>query len=163
MRIYVGTYKKYNEGNLFGEWLDLADYSDEEEFLEACHELHEDEEDPELMFQDWEGIPEGLVTECTVSPDCWEVLEAYDEHDAGAVNAYLSMFGGTWSSRDFEDRYHGQFSSWQDMAEELLDSTGQLEDIPENLRSYFDYEAYARDMRLGGEMCEEDGYFFWNH
>ena len=23
--VYVGTYKKYNEGNIFGEWLTLGD------------------------------------------------------------------------------------------------------------------------------------------
>ncbi len=55
-RIYVGTYAKYNEGSIFGKWLDLSDYSDKDEFYETCRELHKDEEDPELMFQDWEYI-----------------------------------------------------------------------------------------------------------
>ena len=27
-RVYVGTYNKYNNGSLFGKWLDLSDYSD---------------------------------------------------------------------------------------------------------------------------------------
>ena len=26
-RVYVGTYGKYNNGSLFGAWLDLSDYS----------------------------------------------------------------------------------------------------------------------------------------
>ena len=30
-RVYVGTYGKYNNGSLFGAWLDLSDYSDKEE------------------------------------------------------------------------------------------------------------------------------------
>ena len=46
-RIYVGTYAQYNNGSLFGEWLDLSDYSDKDDFLEACAELHKDEQDPE--------------------------------------------------------------------------------------------------------------------
>ena len=41
--VYVGTYNKYNNGSLFGKWLDLSDYPDKDEFLEACRELHEDE------------------------------------------------------------------------------------------------------------------------
>ncbi len=52
MRVYVGTYAKYNDGNLFGKWFDLEDYTDLDEFYEACADLHADEEDPELMFQD---------------------------------------------------------------------------------------------------------------
>lgn len=45
-KVYVSTYKKYNEGSLNGGWLDLSDYSDKEEFYEACKDLHGDENDP---------------------------------------------------------------------------------------------------------------------
>ena len=48
-RIYVGTYAKYNNGSIYGKWLDLSDYSDKEEFYEACHELHGDEPDAEFI------------------------------------------------------------------------------------------------------------------
>lgn len=159
MRIYVGTYAKYNSGSIQGAWLDLADYEDKEAFLEACQVLHQDEEDPELMFQDWEDIPSGLVSECTISADLWEIME---ESDLEPVRAYLAIFG-EWNQGDYQDRYHGQYNSWEDMATELLDSTGELEAIPENLRYYFDYSAYARDLRLGGDLCEHSGHFFWNH
>ena len=43
-RVYVGTYNKYNSGSLFGKWLDLSDYSDKDEFMEACRELHKDDQ-----------------------------------------------------------------------------------------------------------------------
>ena len=48
-RVYVGTYGKYNNGSLFGAWLDLSDYADKEEFYEACRELHKDEEICRIM------------------------------------------------------------------------------------------------------------------
>ena len=50
-KVYVGTYAKYNNGSLSGAWLDLSDYSDKEEFYEACRELHKDEEDAEYIPQ----------------------------------------------------------------------------------------------------------------
>ena len=62
-KVYVGTYAKYNNGSLSGAWLDLSDYSDKKEFYEACRELHKDEEDAEYMFQDYENIPEALISE----------------------------------------------------------------------------------------------------
>ena len=49
--VYVGTYGKYNNGSLFGAWLDLSDYADKEEFYEACRELHKDEEVRNLCFR----------------------------------------------------------------------------------------------------------------
>ena len=161
-RVYVGTYAKYNNGNLFGKWLDLEDYSDKEGFLEECGELHSDEEDPELMFQDWEGIPSDMIGESWIAPEVWELMDAFNNHDEDAVRAYLKCFG-EWDENDFNDRYRGEFLSWEDMAEEWLEETGELEQIPEHLRYYFDYEKYARDLRIGGDLTEHEGHFFWNN
>lgn len=52
----------------------------------------------------------------------------------------------------FQDAYAGTYSSIEAWAEEFLDDTGTLEGIPENLRMYFDYEAWARDARLNGDI-----------
>lgn len=41
--LYVGTYKKYNEGSLFGMWIGLEQFTDAEDFFEVCRQLHEDE------------------------------------------------------------------------------------------------------------------------
>ena len=54
---YVGTYAKYNSGDLSGQWIDVSDFDNMEDFLEACRKLHADEKEPEIMFQDWD-IPE---------------------------------------------------------------------------------------------------------
>jgi len=39
-------------------------------------------------------------------------------------------------------------------AEQYIDDTGMLAEMPENLRFYFDTEAFARDMVLGGDITE---------
>ena len=72
-RVYVGTYKKYNEGCLNGGWLNLNDYSNYSDFLKACKQLHKNERDPEFMIQDSEGFPDGL--------DCMEWLSEQDFND----------------------------------------------------------------------------------
>ena len=69
--IYVGTYAKYNNGSNAGEWLKLSDYSSVDEFWDACKELHKDETDPEYMFQDWENIPDSLISESKLSDDIY--------------------------------------------------------------------------------------------
>ena len=55
--VYVGTYAKYNDGSLFGMWVDMVKCGDYDTFIEVCHNLHADEEDPELMYQDYECFP----------------------------------------------------------------------------------------------------------
>lgn len=76
-KVYVGTYKKYNEGNLAGAWLDLSNYGSYAEFVTACKKLHGDERDPELMIQDTEDFPDGL--------DCMEWLSEQDFNDIKAT------------------------------------------------------------------------------
>lgn len=78
-RVYVGTYGKYNNGSLFGAWLDLSDYSDKEDFYEACRELHKDEEDVEYMFQDWENVPENLIGESWISENFFTLRDAVEK------------------------------------------------------------------------------------
>lgn len=73
--VYVGTYRKYNNGSLEGAWLKLADYANKDEFLKACMELHKDESDPELMFQDWENVPEWMISESSIDAKLWGYVE----------------------------------------------------------------------------------------
>ena len=66
--VYIGTYGKYNDGLLCGLWIDLSSFNDYDEFINFCKAIHADEEDPELMAQDYEGFPrqwynEGFMSE----------------------------------------------------------------------------------------------------
>ena len=88
-RVYVGTYAKYNNGSLSGAWLDLSDYSDKEEFYEACRELHKDEEDAEYMFQDWENVPEGLIGESWISENFFALRDAVEDLDDTEQEAFF--------------------------------------------------------------------------
>ena len=88
--VYVGTYGKYNNGSLFGAWLDLSDYADKEEFYEACRELHKDEEDAEFMFQDWEN-----VEECYDLP---EFAKSYFDYEKFARDLFMCDY---WMDEGF--------------------------------------------------------------
>lgn len=83
-KIYVGTYAKYNAGDLSGAWLSLRDYATYEELIEACLELHSDEADPELMIQDSEDFPDGLDCMESLSREDWQdVMDALNESESG--------------------------------------------------------------------------------
>lgn len=99
--VYVGTYKKYNEGNnnkLDGKWLNMSDYDSYDDFIVACKELHKDEDDPEFMFQDFDFDSEvrlvlkQLVSESHVDPQAWDVFELDSEE--------LTYVLATWDNYD---------------------------------------------------------------
>lgn len=79
MAVYVGTYHKYNCGSIAGKWLKLADYASKDEFIKACRELHKDEADPELMFQDYENIPSWMIGESFIDAEIWNLKPEKDE------------------------------------------------------------------------------------
>jgi len=165
-RIYVGTYAKYTNGSIEGKWLDLSDYSDKEEFYDACRELHSDEEDPELMFQDYENIPSSLIGESWISDNFFEVIEAVSDLGESEQEAFCLWLND--GSRDmdtddinglidsFRDDYQGAYKDEEDFAYEIIE---QCYDLPEFSKTYFDYEKYARDLFLG-DYWFDDGYVF---
>lgn len=151
-RIYVGTYAKYNSGSIAGAWLDLEDYSDKDSFLEACAEVHADEEDPEYMFQDFEGFPKSYYSESSIPEELWDWLDL-DDSDREMVEAYREGVEADADIDHIRDQFAGRgYDTEADWAAEWLEDTGGLEGVPDHLRNYIDYEAYARDARLGGDM-----------
>lgn len=42
LKLYVGTWKKYNNGSLGGEWVDTKDFTCASDFWEHCSEIHKD-------------------------------------------------------------------------------------------------------------------------
>ena len=107
--VYCGTYGKYNDGSLDGMWIDLTTFCDYDEFIEFCKDLHADEEDPELMFQDYENFPRELYSESCFDEDTFDTIIEYANHsDRDAVDAFLSCYSISQLD-EFEDAYQGQF------------------------------------------------------
>ena len=174
-RVYVGTYAKYNAGSLFGEWLDLSDYEDVEDFYQACLKLHENEGSQELMFQDYEKIPEFLISECSLDKNIYVYMEAVSEMDdlravafeiyCTSIEEWLKRGDGIEELLDkFNDSYQGYYGKGsgdvkEEFAYSLIEETGLLSGIPEAITRYFDYEAYGRDLFLDG-FSEYDGHVF---
>jgi len=161
--IYVGTYKKYNEGSLYGQWLDLTEYADKDEFLQACAELHADEEDPEFMFQDWEGINDKYISESSISDDFFTFqanTADFDEDKLAAYETFISVFGNDDIS-EFEDSFQGAYDSEEDFTYQLVEDCGYLSGVPETVANYFDYEKFSRDLFMS-DYHYDNGFVFRN-
>jgi antirestriction protein len=115
IKIYVGTYEKYNNGSIEGAWIDVTDL-DKEEFYLKCKELHKEEVDPEFHFQDWEcpDLLNDFISEGGTDTEFWELKELikdFSDEQLEALTAYQSLFG-TIDVQDFEDRYYGHFAGF---------------------------------------------------
>lgn len=123
MEIYVSTYAKYNNDLLFGEWVDVEQFNDKDEFYQYCKELHSDEEDAEFMFQEWKDIPERYIEESWVSEDLWDEFIPLSEDDKEIVLEYWAEVDDSVDIQFIKDKfiYQGDVAGFIDV---LLSESG---------------------------------------
>jgi len=154
--VYVGTYRKYNDGNINGAWLIISEYVNHAAFMAAVSELHADEiaahGEIEPMFQDFQCFPKDFYSESRIDPALWDYLDCDIADDV--KRAWMDN-GNDWDGESedaINEAYQGEFTSAADWAEGYLTGTGGLEGVPDHLAYYIDFQAYGRDAVLNGDM-----------
>jgi antirestriction protein len=98
------------------------------------------------------------ISEYEAIKDVLKISDALVEHEEdgnGETFAlYVQNVGVEAAIDNYEEAFLGEYDSERAYAENLLDDTGQLDAIPENLRGYFDYESFARDLFMDGYSSE---------
>lgn len=156
--LYCGTYGKYNSGSFNGMWVNVSTFDSYDDFKTFCLAIHADEEDPEIMFQDGENIPDSLCSESMGEEEFNNLLkycELCDEYNVLAVDDFLEWF----SPEDLDnmhDAYAGVYDSKEDFAREIASDCFDIDKMMGSLARYFDYKALARDLF----MCD---YYFGSH
>ena len=182
--IFVADYASYNEGHICGAWFDLSDYSDKNEFMEKISaffkELDQvaplDSEYPreEMMFQDWQCIPDSLIGESHIDENFWTYQQFIDESEQNkemfeAFDSCIGISNYNLMEDAIEAMQKRFFCNLNDQSgggsNELklgyyCVDAGMIE-IPRNLENYFDYEAYGSDWMQ--DMSESNGYVFSNY
>lgn len=170
--LYCGTYGKYNDGSISGKWLHLEDYADADEFFKACAELHKDEDDPEYMFQDFEGIPRELYGESLSTADVERIYTwlGYDEDEREIIADYWDNVSSDTDPDDALYHYEGNID---DMKGEsfmnndtaygwyIIDNGLLGIEIPDALVNYLDVESIGRDYSQDLTITDDGNIF--NH
>jgi antirestriction protein len=161
-KVYVGTYKKYNNGSIAGDWLNLFDYADKDDFLKACKKLHGRGEH-EYMYQDVDNFLHhiygtDLLSESHISDKLWELLDEIEYWDDDKIDLFFEWardhanWSNTPDTRQFEEADMGEFDSERAFAEYMA----ELNEWPDKMEkigispSYFDDDAYATDLFCDG-------------
>lgn len=178
-RAWVGCLGCYNGGALVGKWLEASqcDYLVDEGLAIIARDENGlyDELCPrcgseEFWVFDHEGLPAGVLSgECSPCQfaelaSAWELVD-----DPEMVAAYLDDIGEKVTAENLpelieqaKERYTG-YGTVIEYAEGYLEDSGLLAEVPESLRYYIDTDSFARDLVLGGDVSECDGYVFLNY
>jgi antirestriction protein len=158
---WIGCLGCYNSGQLVGKWIPGIECNDLElagltDSAGKCNRCGADE----FLALDHENFL-GLLDGGEPNPqECYEMalkLADVAEYERDMLKAWLSN-GMDFDLDSMRECYIGEYATDEDMAQEYIDSTGLLSDVPDYLSRYFDIEAYARDMMF--DMFESDGHYF---
>ena len=136
------------------------------EWKNFCNAIHADEENPELMFQNYDAFPRKWYDESSFDEDSFNTVKDYsdlcDKYSPDAVEALHNQGCGSamlmqaqhcahlaldfidWGCEElerFEDCYVGEWDSEEDFARHIIDECYNLESEMGDLTRYFDYES----------------------
>lgn len=125
LKIFVSTCHKYACGDASGEWIDLYNHSNLQDFEEAARAIHADEEDPELDFLDiddssnWPfretklslNLIEQFIFFINLPEDEQQQLADYMEYQEANSDNLAEL--KKWHQKAINDHV-GQYSSWND-------------------------------------------------
>lgn len=163
LNIFITNLGKYNEGELVGEWVKLP-VSEEE--LEAVFErIGINEEYEEHFITDYEtdieGVEVGEYSNISDLNELAEELESVGEAEQKAIQAMLldgyEFKEALEKANDGDFRIYYNCSDMTEVAYEVVEECGYLQNVPENVARYFDYEAFGRDLNIEGKYYYIDG------
>ncbi len=169
-RIFVGCLASYNSGMIHGEWLDLSNYYDMDELQDKVNAILKSSpcQGDEYDIQDFEGFGDLLKGGMYPSlKEAWAIHETLIEVEKEGIDedlflefvSHLCEEVDTSIIEKFQDRYQGCFDSLEDYGENIANECGYLSEVPKTLRYYIDFERYAKDMELSGDIFTiETGY-----
>lgn len=162
---------KYNEGELIYSRLVLPATAEEIETAFDKIGVAENTMYEESFISDYETDINGLsISEYASLDDLNELaeeLENFDEYELEAFGAMLECGLATDEAlqkvRDGDYTFYDGCHSMADVAEYYCEETGILNSVPKELRYYFNFEAYGRDMEISGHFVETDSGYIEIH
>lgn len=174
LKIYLTNLGKYNEGILLGEWVELP-VSQEEltkvfDRIQICHDNIDYSDEcgnpyEEYFITDYETDIEGVeVGEYSNLDELNELAEQLEELEEDAQKAIQAMLLDSYSFNEaLEKANNGDYTIYYDcdnmtdVAYKVVENGCYLQNVPENVARYFDYEAFGRDLDIEGKFYNIDG------
>lgn len=173
LKIYVGTYHKYNNGDVSGKWISLP--TDEETLRNELRAVAGNEKDPEFMIQDFETAIDGMepaeseniIELNNVMAQLKDLGITDDNSDSAKALSVMLKRGASFEEAlnkvmDGEYTFYAidesKFNQEEALGLELVELAGGEENLDRNtLEMYFDYEGYGRDKIINGNLEKVDG------
>lgn len=161
MKIYLTNLGKYNEGELVGEWVELP--ASQEELEKVFERIGINEEYEEYFITDYECdlYEVGEYENIDKLNDIAERIKELDEEGSKVVKALIQKLDYTLdeaidkvNSGDY--MIYNDCENMTDVAYQVVEECGYLNNAPDNVARYFDYESFGKDLGIEGTYIFTD-------
>ena len=161
MNVYLTNLGKYNEGELIGEWVELP--VSQEELQKVFERIGINEEYEEYCITDYECdfYEVGEYESLDALNEMAERIEELDEEESEVVKVLMSELGYTLdeaidkvNSGDYT--IYSDCDDMTDLAYHVVDECGYLNNVPDNVARYFDYDSFGRHLGIEGTYIFTD-------
>lgn len=175
MKVYATCLASYQKGFLIGEWIELGIDEDELNHTikrilkmgeEACNDgdIHE-----EYFLTDWEGEEFFQVREYTNVYELNKEVVRFNELDLDDCSKKCVSFlmsENIVSNLDealekYEDCLIYEDMSFLDLSFQIVDEQFSLDELPQFVSNYFDYEKFASDLELDNYTAIDGDIFYY--
>ena len=176
LELNIESYEAYNIGHLLGKWHDVSDLS-LEEFEELLESISKDQAKTLNKLLKWnESLCEELFVadyECDLDIEYNEdnlidmfnefqelkaLLENYDQDQIKVISAIRENEGREYCDTeraieifDCTMELDSSSNSEYELGYATMSNSGELDQYPDHIKNYFDYESFGRDLILGGD------------
>lgn len=155
-KIYIACLAAYNNGKLHGKWIEAnQDVSDIWAEVSAMLRASPEPNAEEWAMHDYEGFGEVKFSEWPDFARISAIAALLEDHGEAFSLWYANQDGKSIDVNDLEENFLEQWQGAHDsesaFADHLLEKTGQLSQLPKWARGHFNFESYARDLRLSGD------------
>ena len=153
MAVYIANLGDYVEGGVKGAWFHFP--LNEEEIAERIGLNGRYEE---YAIHDSENFPCELEEYTSIEElnRIYEVIKDFPEEVLDKLDDFISYYGDLEELADHigDIICYSGCETMTDVAYYYIDELQALGDIPPSLQNYIDYEAYGRDLDMGGCFIE---------
>jgi antirestriction protein len=150
-RIYVADLEAYNNGRLEGEWLDLSDYNNADELMDAIQDVLKKSGGEEYAIHDVEYIPSSMYSEYMGKRDFEELYEMMELAKDNDLPLEVVQYIVSQYSTSAVDDFYGKFDNAEDFAYQQVEEFG-LENF--NNPEYYVYITETDRRLLSQEMAD---------
>lgn len=161
LKIYVTNLKEYNNGKIIGEWVSLPCEGLEEVLGKISNNGND-----ELFISDYEtdlsSLKIGEYEDILQLNEIAEEIKGMYDDEIIALQAYLEEYNMEQALEEVRQgnyRIYYNCDNMEDVACQVVNDCGLLDGAPEELKVYFDYEAYGRDLDIEGTFTQVNDAF----